>query len=99
MTIDSIDVTATLKEARITLDEDESLSPGTRSLMNVLILIITLMAGRLGLNSGNSSKPPSSDPNRKKTARKKTGKKPGGQKGHAGNTLNKVDNPDVALGD
>ncbi len=95
MTIDSIDVTATLKEARITLDEDESLSPGTRSLMNVLILIITLMAGRMGLNSGNSSKPPSSDPNRKKTARKKTGKKPGGQKGHAGNTLNKVDNPDV----
>lgn len=95
MTIDNIDVTETLREAREQLANDDSISPATRSLMNVLILIITLMAGRLGLNSSNSSKPPSRDPNRKKTSRKKTGKKPGGQKGHAGNNLSKVDNPDV----
>jgi len=95
VTINDIDVSATLKEAREQLAEDKSISPGTRSLMNVLILIITLMAGRLGLNSSNSSKPPSHDPNRKKNPRKKTGKKPGGQKGHVGSKLDKVDNPDV----
>ncbi|MES0447936.1 MAG: IS66 family transposase, partial [Desulfobacterales bacterium] len=42
----------------------------------------------------NSSKPPSSDPNRKKKTKSKTGKKPGGQKGHVGTTLKKVDDPD-----
>jgi len=38
-----------------------------------LILVITLLANRLNLNSTNSSKPPSSDPNRKKQTRKKSG--------------------------
>lgn len=95
MTIDSIDVTQTLKEAREQLANDESIPPATRSLMNVLILIISLMAGRLGMNSSNSSKPPASDPNRKKKPREKSTKKPGGQKGHVGHKLNKVDNPDV----
>ena len=46
------------------------------------------------LNSTNSSQPPSSDPNRKKRPRSKSEKKPGGQKGHAGTTLTKVDDPD-----
>mgnify|MGYP001576664703 FL=1 len=46
------------------------------------------------LNSRNSSKPPSSDPNRKKESRTKGDKKAGGQKGHVGVTLQKVNNPD-----
>ena len=49
---------------------------------------------QLAKNSRNSSKPPSSDPNREKKPRKKGNKKPGGQKGHIGKTLEKVDNPD-----
>lgn len=48
-------------------------------------------------DSHNSNKPPSLDnPFKKKTKsmRTKSGKKPGGQKGHKGNNLKKVSNPD-----
>jgi hypothetical protein len=46
------------------------------------------LANRLGLNSKNSSKPPSTDPNRKKKL-----KEPGGQHGHIGTTLKQVADP------
>lgn len=58
---------------------------------------------RLGLNSSNNSKPPSSDgPGRKsntnkpspKSLRSKSGKKSGGQKGHKGATLSQTETPD-----
>jgi len=59
-----------------------------------LALDITLLVGRLNLNSSNSSKLPSSDPNRTKVFKAKRGKKAGGQKGRVGVTLQKVDEPD-----
>jgi transposase len=53
---------------------------------------------QLGLNSQNSSKPPSSDSPFDKPApkslRRKSGRKPGGQPGHPGSTLALVDDPD-----
>jgi transposase len=52
---------------------------------------------RLGMDSTNSSKPPSSDsPFTKpapKSLRRKSGRKPGGQPGHPGSTLALIDNP------
>lgn len=94
MKIESIDIQATIEKAQLLVREDKQLSAATKSMFEILILIITLLANRLNLNSTNSSKSPSSDPNRMKRPREKTGKKAGGQNGHVGTTLQKVDTPD-----
>ena len=94
MKLENIDIEATIEKVQNLVREDKQLSAGLKSMIELLILIITLLANRLNLNSSNSSKPPSSDPNRIKRSKTKTGKKPGGQKGHVGKTLKKVDDPD-----
>lgn len=94
MKINNIDIEAAIQKAKDAIDKDEHLSASTKSVIEILILLISLLAGRINLNSKNSSKPPSSDPNRNKTPAEKTGKKQGGQKGHIGKTLTKVDDPD-----
>jgi transposase len=94
MTIESIDIEATIEKAQDLIRQDKQMSAAAKSMFELLILVITLLANRLNLNSTNSSKPPASDPNREKRPKRKAGKKTGGQKGHVGTTLKKVDDPD-----
>ena len=55
-----------------------------------LLVKVAELERRLGLNSSNSGKPPSSDglkkPHRTRSLRERLGNKPGGQKGHPGET-------------
>lgn len=94
MRLDGIDIDTTLKELELTLAREKDLSPALRSMISVLILVVKLLTNRVGLNSSNSSKPPSSDPNRVKKLRNKSGKKAGGQKNHQGTTLKQIEEPD-----
>ena len=87
-------------------------SPNKPTYDELLALVASLMAEnaalktrlaelerRLGLDSSNSGKPPSSDGLKKKprvsSLRERSGKKPGGQKGHEGETLRQSAEPDM----
>lgn len=94
MTIDGLDIEQAIKNSREVIEADKTLSDSTRSVFEILLLAVTLMSGRLGKNSRNSSKPPSSDPNRDKKSKPKSGKKAGGQNGHKGKTLEPFESPD-----
>lgn len=94
MTISNIDVEATIERVKTQLAAEKDLSPALKSSLEVLLLLVTILLSRLGLNSKNSSKPPSADPNRTKEPKNKSDRKPGGQKGHNGTSLQPVSDPD-----
>lgn len=94
MTVDKINVEETTALVKRLLAEEKGLSPALKSALEVILLLVAALLNRLTLNSSNSSKPPSSDPNRKRSP--KQGKRQrGGQKGHTGTTLEPLADPDV----
>lgn len=95
MKIDHLDIDAVINNAKQLIAEESDLSPALRSALSVLLLLVSVLLNRVTLNSKNSSKPPSSDPNRIKSTRTSSDKSTGAQKGHVGTTLKKVDHPDV----
>jgi len=92
--LENIDIDETLKEVESLLSKEKNISPALLAMIKVMITLLKLLTNQIGLNSGNSSKPPSSDPNRLKPTRKKSDNKPGGQKGHVGKTLKQIEEPD-----
>jgi transposase len=80
--------------SKLTSDEKDAL-------IYALLERVEELERRLGLNSNNSGKPPSSDGLKKeprsKSLREPTGKKSGGQAGHEGKTLRQVENPDEVI--
>ena len=76
--------------------DQEALTPFyKKKILNIFESMLDLIR-QLATNSSNSSIAPSQDPNRKKKKKKrnKKNRKPGGQKGHTGNCLKKIENPD-----
>jgi len=90
----SNDIEASVTRAKRLLEQEKDLSPALRAAVEMLLLVVAVLFDSNRLNSRNSSKPPSSDLNRKKTSRKESDKSSGGQKGHIGKTLEKIKEPD-----
>lgn len=95
------------KELQILID---SLPPETQVVVKAIVSFfekenavlkarIKELEDQLAKDSSNSSKPPSTDPPKKKpkSLRGTTDRKPGGQKGHKGTTLKLIDNPDDTI--
>ncbi|MBV5317405.1 MAG: IS66 family transposase, partial [Desulfobulbaceae bacterium] len=95
MTINNINAEETVRKVADLIAAEKGLSPALKGSLDVLLMLVSLLLNRLGLNSKNSSKPPSTDPFRKKESRQTNGRKPGGQPGHIGATLKQVPDPDI----
>jgi len=93
--LESIDVDEAIDNVKQLLEKERDLSPALKSALNVMLLLVSILLNRVTLNSKNSSKPPSTDLNRKKGSRKKSDKLSGGQKGHMGTTLTQIEAPDI----
>ncbi len=89
MTAEQI-IEETVKTVREFIAQEENLSPALKGSLEVMILLVSILVNRLGLNSRNSSKPPVADPYRKKAVKTAGGRKAGGQPGHPGKTLKQV---------
>ena len=97
MSIENINVNEAIDKAKKLLDNESNISPALKASFEMLILLVGIMVNKFWLNSSNSSKPPSTDPNRLKRKKKWTWKKQGGQNGRTGKTLEKVPDPDEVI--
>ena len=97
MTINKVNISSALSSVEKMLSEDKTVAPQVRAMLELLVLVINLLLGKLAIDSTNSSTPPSRDVNRERGSRRKVAgekKRPGGQIGHVGTTLQRQDTPD-----
>lgn len=94
MSLNSIDINANLEAIKTQLLKEPELSPTLKSMIEMQMIIIELLVNKLGLNSRNSSKPPSTDFPQQKKKNQKTAKKTGGQPERVGKTLKQIATPD-----
>jgi transposase len=99
--IDKLDrLIDTVDRQTSTIENQTSVIDKLRSELSEKNIIIKKLQEQLGMNSQNSSKPPSTDGFTKpqpKSLRKSSGKKPGAQKGHKGTGLKLMKNPDKTI--
>lgn len=97
MASQKVQISKSVEAARNALRTDDTFSDSAKVIVSSLIDIVAIISGQLGLNSSNSSKPPSMDPNRTRKTRTTKGKRrrPGGQNGHSGSRLEQVKTPTV----
>lgn len=94
MTLGQIDIKAAVADAEKLLKNDPQITPPVRAVMSVLLLVVKLLMTKTGLNSRNSSIPPSQDQNRKREKKSAGKRKAGGQPGRCGTTLKPIEEPD-----
>jgi len=94
MKVNSLKIKESVDKVKTLLKTEKKVPNSLKMAIEVLIMLINILANRVMLNSSNSSKAPSTDPNRKKQKKSKSNKKPGGQKGHKGTRLTKFKTPD-----
>lgn len=94
MNLNRINITEIVEQTKTQLQEDKTLSPALKMSIELILVVVVMLASKLGLNSQNSSIPPSKDINRTKPTREKSEKSAGRQKGRVGKTLTQTETPD-----
>ena len=97
MKVKDIDVHTIIAQAKEALNKEKGLSPSFQTLIQLLLVVIEILVGRVSKNSKNSSIPPSQDTNRKKLSEAKGKRKPGGQLGREGKNLVPFATPDEII--
>ena len=97
MSIEDINIEETIAKVERTLSKEKKISSELRALIQLLLIVVKLLINRLSLNSRNSSKAPSTEPNRVRGRHRKSEgeRKPGGQPGHKGVQLKPVSDPEI----
>lgn len=62
----NIDIKNSIEEARALLEKEKNISSALQVSIELILTLVTLIVNKKGLNSKNSSIPPSQDPNREK---------------------------------
>lgn len=65
MNLNSINITEIVEQTKAQLQDDKTLAPALKMSVELILVVVVMLASKLGLNSNNSSIPPSKDINRK----------------------------------